>query len=81
MSRGSKLLNEYANSLDADLYEKAPKAVFAAVAVSALTCGGDYLNHAHRRVLAEWWALYENGIVPQRPPFPKPPREDWEPEQ
>jgi hypothetical protein len=55
-----------------DLFEKCPKSVFAAIAVSALTCGGDYLDEARERVTAEWWALYDNKIVAQKPPFPRP---------
>jgi hypothetical protein len=59
--------NEYADALGEPLYDAVPKAVFAAIAVSLVTCGGSYLEHADR-ILLEWAALYENGIVPQRPP-------------
>jgi len=59
--------NAYAAELG-DLFDRIPKAVLAAIAVSALTTGGDYLQHARFRVLTEWAALYANGIVPQRPP-------------
>lgn len=72
--RGSKLENEYSLALG-EVYEKAPKAVFAAVAVSMLTNGGDCFAAAEDRFITEWWTLYENGIVPQKPPFPKPPEE------
>lgn len=58
-----------------NLFESCPKTVFAAIAVSALTCGGDYLEHARERVIAEWWTLFDNGIVPQRPPFLRPKEE------
>lgn len=67
----SKLRNQYDAELG-DLYAKTPKAVLAAIAVSGLTCGGDRIEEARARVLFEWWALYENRIVPQRPPFPRP---------
>ena len=54
------------------LYTKCPKSVFAAIAISSLTVGGDKLDEARDRVLAEWWTLYDNQIVSQRPPFPRP---------
>ena len=59
--------NDYALALG-ELYDKTPKAVFAAVAVSALTSGGDKLNMAKPYLLREWRILHENGIVPQKPP-------------
>lgn len=61
-----KKMNSYAESLG-DLYDKVPKSVLAAIAVSALTVGGDYLDEARARLLAEWKALHENKIVPQKP--------------
>lgn len=67
-----KIHNEYAEQVGGDLFEKCPKAVFAAIAVSSLTMGGDQLDEARNRVIEEWWILYENDIVPQKPPFPKP---------
>lgn len=68
----NKLHNEYAAELGGKLYESCPKAVFAAIAVSSLTCGGDWLEEAKDRLLREWWALYRAEIVPQKPPFPDP---------
>ena len=62
-----KMTNEYSNALGS-LYAQAPKAVLAAIAVSSLTCGGDYLAEARERVYAEWSILHFNGIVPQAPP-------------
>lgn len=62
------VLNEYANAIGGDLWESCPKAVFAAIAVSALTCGGDHLGQAHELVAEEWCALFDAGIVTQRPP-------------
>lgn len=69
----SKLKNEYADELGGAFYEQTPKAVFAAVAVSVLTIGGDYLDDAKNRVLKEWWVLYRAGIVPQKPHLSEPP--------
>ena len=63
--------NEYQSALDPKLFDACPKAVIAAIAVSVLTVGGDELAMASSRFLAEWWTLYDNGIVPQRPPFPR----------
>lgn len=69
----AKQMNSYANELGGMLYGDAPKAVLAAIAVSALTCGGDLLAEAKERLLREWWILFDNGIVPQKPTFPRPP--------
>lgn len=66
---GVKLGNEYAAELG-KLYNDAPKAVLAAIAVSFGTCGGDRLDEARAVVLKEWQALYLAGIVPQKPPTP-----------
>lgn len=60
--------NQYAAQIGQDLYENIPKAVLAAIAVSALTLGGDYLEEARSRVAKEWLILFQNGIVPQKPP-------------
>jgi len=60
--------NDYARSLGLALYDAIPKEVFAAIAVSLLTCGGDRLNEAATGLLREWQALYETRIVLQRPP-------------
>ncbi len=62
--------NEYQEVLG-KVFDKAPKAVIAAIAVSALTTGGDFLSEASARFIEEWWALYEAHVVPQRPPFPR----------
>lgn len=60
------LHNEYASALG-PLFEEMPKAVLAAVAVSALTIGGDEIDQAAERVAREWCVLHQTGIVPQRP--------------
>jgi hypothetical protein len=69
-----KTLNQYVSALRElrGFYEACPKAVFAAIAVSGMTNGGDRLDEAATLVLREWWILHDNGIVPQRPPFPRP---------
>lgn len=59
--------NEYAHTLGL-LYAQTPKAVFAAIAVSSMTRGGDHIEHAVNLILYEWGALYRAGIVPQAPP-------------
>lgn len=64
--KGFKTSNEYAEQLG-ELFDECPKAVLAAIAVSALTCGGDNLKFAALQVAAEWATLHGNGIVPQRP--------------
>ena len=69
------LWNEYAGALG-PLLDATPKNVLAAIAVSSLTCGGDYLEEAQERLLTEWWALYRAGIVPQRPPKPAPSKDE-----
>lgn len=65
---GIKLMNEYSGVIDDELYEKIPKAVLAAIAVSYLSGGGDHLDKAQDELLEEWRVLYEGGIVPQKPP-------------
>lgn len=67
-----KKMNPYAEQLGERLYRDAPKAVLAAIAVSSLTLGGDYLDEAEKRVLSEWWILFDNAIVSQRPPGQRP---------
>lgn len=71
MAAGIKVENYYSQSLG-KLYSQTPKAVFAAIAVSALTIAGDRLDEANPRIIREWWSLYRAGIVPQRPPAPDP---------
>lgn len=66
--RGCKLGNEYERAIGSELYHAIPKAVLAAIAVSLATNGGDHLQLAADGMLAEWLALHEAGIVPQRPP-------------
>ena len=58
--------NQYASAAG-ELLDDIPKAVWAAIAVSALTCGGDHLDLAQQKVVQEWLVLHTNGIVPQAP--------------
>jgi hypothetical protein len=66
MSHLNNKHNEYEAELGA-LFDECPKAVLAAIAVSALTSGGDRLDKAALMVAAEWSTLHANGIVPQKP--------------
>lgn len=63
-----KVSNSYARSFDYKLYERIPKAVFAAVAFSFCSSGGDDMEHGVLRFIEEWIILNENGIVLQTPP-------------
>lgn len=63
----NKLHNEYA-ALFGRLYADTPKAVFAAVAASFITQGGDFQELAIPGLLSEWDTLHANGIVPQAAP-------------
>lgn len=62
---GLKKINEYAGRV-AD-YDRIPKAVFAAIAVSLLTGGGDHFEGIDDAVMREWACLHLAGIVPQKP--------------
>ena len=69
----NKLWNDYADIIDARLYERLPKAVLAAIAVAYITRlnGDDTLRidgEVDELLLDEWQALHSNGIVPQAPP-------------
>ena len=64
----NKLSNEYVDTLPSGVYADIPKAVWAAVAISLATTGGERLEEALSEVLDEWLALHLNGIVPQEVP-------------
>ena len=64
----AKLHNEYAATLSRGAFADTPKAVFAAIAISSLTQGGDWLEEADARLFTEWNALHVAGIVPQPVP-------------
>jgi hypothetical protein len=59
--------NDYAHAVGRENYEDIPKSVWAAIAVSLATNGGDSLESATKRIAEEWECLYQCGIVPQRP--------------
>lgn len=71
-----KKRSAYHSVISEKLFEKCPKTVFAALTIASLTVGGDYLEEAEERIIHEWWVLFDNGIVPQKPPFPRPKREE-----
>jgi hypothetical protein len=64
--RGTKSVNAYQRALGS-IFDDCPKTVCAAIAVSILTCGGDHLDQAKELFAAEWDALFQAGIVSQRP--------------
>jgi hypothetical protein len=74
-----KRLNEYATAAGLSLYEETPKAVWAALAISALanSCELDgAIQDGDEQALAvavcaEWATLHRAGIVPQPPPNPE----------
>lgn len=65
----SKKINVYSGHLTSDFYSSCPKAVFAALAVSLMANHlATDVDFVEQSLLKEWNILYENGIVPQRPP-------------
>ena len=66
MGNLQNLNNDYARQLGW-LFDEIPKTVLAAIAVSALTHGGNELDEAAKLVAHEWDVLHANGIVPQKP--------------
>jgi hypothetical protein len=64
----SKVTNGYAQAFG-DLYEKTPKAVFAAIVYSFVSIGDDLSRYeAVQNFLEEWGMLFETGIVDQPAP-------------
>lgn len=64
-----KLENSYQQEINSSFYEKCPKAVFAALAVSYMVNHGIVsFEEVTGEMLSEWNNLYEQGIVPQKPP-------------
>ncbi len=60
--------NDYQKLIDSKFYERCPKAVFAAIAVSyAVNHGITKMEDITGELLNEWKTLNENGIVPQKP--------------
>jgi len=64
----TKITNEYAMAAGIDFYHSTPKAVWAALATSFATIGGDRLEEAHALLMEEWRILHQDGIVWQKPP-------------
>lgn len=64
-----KTFNEYQKQLSRDFYEKCPKAVFAALAVSFVmrAMGGEF-EDVQQHLAEEWAVLHANGVIPQKPP-------------
>lgn len=68
MSRGIKEGNNYQKLLSAEFYEKCPKSVLAAIAVSfIINHQGSDNDNVEEIILHEWKVLNQNGIVPQKP--------------
>ncbi len=63
-----KTENEYQSLIDQSFYEKCPKAVFAAIAVSYAVNRGIPLEEVTSELLNEWKTLNGNNIVPQKAP-------------
>lgn len=62
--------NDYVDAIPLEVFEKTPKAVWAAIAISyAVNLGaeGDF-TRATSSVVNEWLTLHLNGIVPQATP-------------
>jgi len=60
--------NEYQKAISRELYEKTPKAVFAALCVSLFTNWANYpFEEIDKAIKEEWDVLNKNGIVPQKP--------------
>lgn len=62
-----KLTNAYSQSVNEALYSSVPRAVFAALAVSFGTNGGDHLDQTNKILSDEWQILFDQGIVAQKP--------------
>jgi hypothetical protein len=63
--------NEYADLINNDLYDKLPKTVLAAIAVSfIIRLEGNIIDDIDGYLLDEWKTLYQNKIVLQRPVKP-----------
>lgn len=60
--------NPYVGCLDVGVFDAIPKSVWAAIAISLATDGGERLNEATLNILHEWEVLSDNGIVAQKPP-------------
>lgn len=63
-----KKTNEYQRLISGEMYEKTPKAVFAAIAVSfMLNHQGILPENMDAELKNEWKLLYDQDIIPQKP--------------
>lgn len=63
-----KKSNSYQELLSQEFYEKCPKAVLAAIAVSfVINHQGSDADVAEEIILHEWDILHKNGTIPQKP--------------
>lgn len=66
----AKQSNEYVDVIGGELFELMPKTVIAAIAVS-LAIRLDGRTNARELIKKEWWTLFHNGIIPQKPKAPE----------
>lgn len=63
-----KTENEYQKLVSREVYEKTPKAVFAAIAISYMVnLVGISFDGIDNELIKEWKILHGNKIVPQKP--------------
>lgn len=63
-----KLDNDYQKLISRELFEKTPKSVFAALAVSMFLNDRNYgFEQVDEAIISEWKVLYEQMILPQKP--------------
>lgn len=75
----TKLHNEYEPRVPDGIFEKTPKAVWAALVASFLERLGIPVSDEAMQgawIVEEWWTLHEAGIIPQKPPYPRVHPED-----
>ncbi len=58
--------NKYQKQISREVFDRTPKAVFAALAVSYFI--NTEVEHIDAALLDEWQLLYMQGIIPQKPP-------------
>ena len=62
-----KTTNGYSDTLSRSVFERTPKAVFAAIAVSLMANDRNVpFDQIDAAILEEWAVLNRNGIVPQK---------------
>ena len=65
-----KARNNYVDGIPLQLYNRIPKAVWAALALSYASQGGENFNGVMDKIFDEWSKLYLNDVVPQKPARP-----------